>query len=84
MAVVIQNGGTGAAYAAPIASLMVEKYLTDTLRTERLKEVDRLAGTNLLPFYLPRLQYKEDSLRARRWFKMTNDSNYIRKYTTRR
>jgi penicillin-binding protein 2 len=84
IAIVIQNGGTGATWAAPIASLMVEKYITDTLRTDRLKEVDRIAKANLLPFYLPRLQYKEDSLRARRWFKMTNDSNYIRKYTTRR
>ncbi len=80
IAVVIENGGTGATAAAPIASLMVEKYITDTIRTERLKEVERIANINLLPFYLPRLQYKEDSVRARKWFKMTNDSNYIRKY----
>lgn len=80
IAVVIQNGGFGATWAAPIASLMVEKYINDTLRTERLKEVDRIANANIMPGYLPRLQFKEDSIRAFRWFKMTNDSDYIRKF----
>lgn len=80
IAVVIQNGGFGSTWAAPIASLMVEKYLNDTLRTERLKEVERISSANIMPFYLPRLQFKEDSVRAFKWFKITNDSNYIRKY----
>lgn len=31
IAVVIENGGFGATWAAPIASLMIEKYLTDTI-----------------------------------------------------
>jgi penicillin-binding protein 2 len=80
IAVVIQNGGFGSTWAAPIASLLVEKYINDTLRTERLKEVERIANANIMPSYLPRLQFKEDSTRAYRWFKMTNDSNYIHKY----
>jgi penicillin-binding protein 2 len=81
IAVVIQNGGFGSTWAAPIASLMVEKYLNDTLRPERVKEVERISSANIMPFYLPRLQFKEDSVRAFKWFKITNDSNYIRKYT---
>jgi penicillin-binding protein 2 len=80
IAVVIQNGGYGATWAAPIASLLLEKYINDTLRPERLKEVDRIATANIMPSYLPRLQFKEDSIRAFRWFNMTNDSNYIRKF----
>lgn len=31
IAVVIENGGYGATWAAPIASLMIEKYLTDSI-----------------------------------------------------
>ena len=34
IAVVVENAGFGATWAAPIASLMMEKYLNDTLRTE--------------------------------------------------
>ncbi|WP_276480430.1 penicillin-binding protein 2 [Paraflavitalea pollutisoli] len=84
IAVVIENGGTGATAAAPIASLMVEKYINDTLRTARLPEVDRIAQLNLMPAHLPRLQYKADSVRAIQWFNLTHDSAYIKKYVARR
>lgn len=80
IAVVVENAGFGSTWAAPIASLMIEKYLNDTLRTERIKEVERIAGTDLMPDYLPRLQFIEDSTRSYFWFKRTNDSNYIKKY----
>jgi penicillin-binding protein 2 len=80
IAVVVENAGFGSTWAAPIASLMMEKYLNDTLRPERVKEVERIAGTDLMPGYLDRLQFIEDSTRAYFWFKKTNDSNYIKKY----
>jgi penicillin-binding protein 2 len=80
IAVVVENAGFGSTWAAPIASLMMEKYLNDTLRPERLKEVERIAGTDLMPGYLDRLQFITDSTRAYFWFKKTNDSNYIKKY----
>lgn len=83
IAVVVENSGFGTTWAAPIASLMMEKYLNDTLRTEKLKEVERIASANLMPGYLERLQYIEDSTRAYRWFEMTRDSNYIRKFLNR-
>ncbi len=83
VAVVVQNGGFGATWAGPIASLVMEKYLNDTLRTERLKEVDRISKANLMPSYLPRMQYRQDSIRAQKWFELTKDSNYIRKYLRR-
>lgn len=81
VAVIIENGGFGATWAGPIAFLMLEKYLNDTLRAERLKEVDRIAAANLLPPFLNDLQKKEDSIRAYKWFDLTEDSSYIRKYT---
>ena len=80
IAVVVENAGFGSTWAAPIASLMMEKYLNDTLRPERAKEVERIAGSNLMPEYLDRLQFITDSTRAYFWFKKTNDSNYIKKY----
>jgi len=80
IAVVVENAGFGATWAAPIASLMMEKYLNDTLRTERLKEVDRIAAANLMPSWLPREQFRNDSIRAYEWFKKTKDSNYIKKF----
>ena len=80
IAVVVENAGFGATWAAPIGSLLLEKYLNDTLRTERLKEVDRIASANLMPDWLDREQYKADSSRAWDWFKITKDSSYIKKY----
>jgi penicillin-binding protein 2 len=80
IAVIVENGGFGATWAGPMAYLMVEKYLTDSLRADRQKEVDRIASANLMPGYLPRLQYKEDSTRAYYYYNLTQDSNYIRKY----
>lgn len=83
IAVVVENSGFGGTWAAPIASLMMEKYLNDTLRPERLKEVDRISQANLLPSYFERLQYIEDSTRAERWREMTGDSTRLRKYLRR-
>jgi penicillin-binding protein 2 len=60
--------------------LLVEKYLTDSLRTERLADVDRIANASLMPEWLPREQYKADSTRAFYWFKITQDSSFINKY----
>jgi len=51
IAVIVENGGYGAAYAAPIASLMVEKYLNDTISTKRLPLEKRMMEGNLLNKY---------------------------------
>ena len=81
ISVIIENGGFGSTWAGPMAYLLIEKYLTDSLREDRRKEVDRIAAANLMPSYLTREQYKADSVRAYEWFKMTKDSSYIDKYT---
>ncbi|HEY0432718.1 MAG TPA: penicillin-binding transpeptidase domain-containing protein, partial [Chitinophagaceae bacterium] len=81
VSVIIENGGFGSAWAGPMAYLMLEKYLTDSLRADRQKEVERIAAANLMPSYLTREQYKADSVRAYEWFRITRDSSYIDKYT---
>ncbi|WP_430900974.1 MULTISPECIES: penicillin-binding protein 2 [unclassified Paraflavitalea] len=80
VAVIVENSGFGATWAAPIASMLVEKYLNDTLRAERLPEVERIASANLIPGYFRRLQFIEDSVRAKYWFDKVKDSTYIKKY----
>jgi penicillin-binding protein 2 len=80
IAVVVENAGAGGTWAGPIASLLVEKYLRDTLTTERLKKVEEIAATNKMPGYIERVQYKADSTRGFEWFKLTRDSSYIRNY----
>ena len=51
IAVVIENAGFGAKYACPIASLMVEKYLNDTISTKRLEKQEKMKAVNLLLKY---------------------------------
>jgi len=83
IAVVVENSGFGGTWAAPIASLMMEKYLNDTIRTERLAKLAEIAAANLLPPYFERLQYIEDSTRAERWSEITGDSTRLKKYLRR-
>ena len=82
VAVIVENGGYGGAQAGPTASLLVEKYLTDTLRPERIAEVDRVTGVNLMPKYLVRLQFKDDSTRAAYWAGRSGDSTRLKKFMT--
>ena len=48
IAVIVENAGQGAWYAAPIASYMVEKYLTDTIARPH-DEFMRIMNANLMP-----------------------------------
>jgi penicillin-binding protein 2 len=48
IAVIVENAGYGATYAAPIASYIVEKYLKDTISKPR-EEVEYIMNKNLLP-----------------------------------
>jgi penicillin-binding protein 2 len=80
IAVIVENAGFGSTWAAPMASLMIEKFLTDSIRSEKLPEIDRISEANLMPSYLPRLQYIADSTRAYFYFNLTKDSSYIIKY----
>ncbi len=80
IAVVVQNAGYGAAWAAPIGSLLVEKYLNDSLRAESVKKAEEIAATDLLPKYLVRLQFVADSTRAANRALQTHDSSSLMKY----
>ena len=51
MAVIVENGGYGGAYAAPIASFITEQYLTNTVsnRTINGSSLQKYKDANLLP-----------------------------------
>ena len=51
IAVVVENAGFGSTWSAPIASLLVEKYITDSISRPKAY-VDRLLQANLLPGYV--------------------------------
>ncbi|MEO6168724.1 MAG: penicillin-binding protein 2 [Chitinophagales bacterium] len=48
IAVIVENAGFGATYGAPIASLMMEKYLNDTISAPRKYLEDRMFNANLI------------------------------------
>jgi penicillin-binding protein 2 len=49
IAVYVENSGYGGTYAAPIASLMIEKYMTDTIANNRKWLEQRMFDANLMP-----------------------------------
>ncbi len=60
IAVVVENGGFGATFAGPIASLITEKYLNDTIAAPRLALEKRIKDANLLNKYLSPSNEAED------------------------
>ncbi|MFN8308699.1 MAG: penicillin-binding protein 2 [Chitinophagales bacterium] len=64
IAVVVENAGFGATYSAPIASLMVEKYLNDTIAENRKALEEKMMNMNLLYKYFPQVRSKKDTLAA--------------------
>ncbi len=52
IAVYVENAGWGASYAAPIASLMIEKYLNRKIAPERKALEERMTRANIIDKYL--------------------------------
>ena len=63
IAVVVENAGFGSTWAAPIASLLMEKYLNDTISAKKLPEVDRIANADLIPEVIKHWYKKQDSIK---------------------
>ena len=51
VAVCIENAGYGATWAGPIASLLIEQYLTDTISTKRLYLKKKMDEAKIIPNY---------------------------------
>lgn len=61
IAVVVENAGFGGTWAAPIASLMIEKYINDTISEENVKyKEQRVVELNLIEQERIRLEKEEE------------------------
>lgn len=64
IAVICENAGFGSTSAAPIASLMIEKYLKDSITDKARKaKVEQISNLNLIPPRIYKELRKMDSLR---------------------
>ncbi|MCZ4221987.1 penicillin-binding protein 2 [Pedobacter rhodius] len=90
IAVIVENAGYGSTYAAPIASYMVEKYLTGQVSGARASQVEWMKNQNLLPLLIDKSKKlkltKADSLIIRKTdsLKRLNDSLKLKTATAKR
>ncbi|SDE05651.1 penicillin-binding protein 2 [Niabella drilacis] len=80
IAVVVENAGYGSTWAGPIARILMEQYLLDSLTSKSRADLERISHANLVPWYFDRLQYKTDSVRAEQWTKLTKDSTRLLRF----
>ncbi|WP_291400753.1 penicillin-binding protein 2 [Daejeonella sp.] len=77
IAVVVENAGYGATWSAPIASLMVEKYIKKSISRPQIY-VDRILEANLLPGAAvkskPKTKIASDSIAAKQTNTPKNDN----------
>lgn len=74
MCVTENSGRFGGTYAAPIVSLMIEKYLKDSITDKaRLARITQLENLNLIPDFLYSDFRRQDSIDHRK------DTAYLRK-----
>jgi penicillin-binding protein 2 len=52
IAVYVENAGWGSSYAAPIASLMIEKYMNGYIKPDRIPMQERMFKANLIDKFL--------------------------------
>lgn len=70
VAVVVENGGYGSVAAGPIAGLIMEKYLNDTLSTVSKATAERVTNMNLIPQAIKNWYTRKDAERAARLAKL--------------
>jgi penicillin-binding protein 2 len=63
IAVVVENAGYGATWAGPIATLIAEKYINDSLSWRSQNEADKVSKTDLIPSAIKHWYYIRDSIR---------------------
>ena len=70
VAVIVENAGFGATWAGPMAALVMEKYLRDTLSAARWKEVERIENTEIILPIVKAKRNRLDSLRKEKMRKL--------------
>lgn len=67
IAVVVENAGFGSTWAGPIASLMMEKYLTDSIASSRQYLEKKMFDANLVSPYVYTIDSMQRIVDRRRW-----------------
>ncbi len=80
VAVIVENAGFGATWAGPMAALVMEKYLRDTLSAARWKEVERIENTEIILPIVKTKRNRLDSLRKEKMRKLPLKATANRKY----
>ncbi|MGH2649408.1 MAG: penicillin-binding protein 2 [Ginsengibacter sp.] len=79
IAVICENAGMGANSAAPIASLMIEQYLKDSIpEPDRKAKIETLASLNLMPERIYQEIRSRDSLLHSRDTTYRSEKGYIK------
>ncbi len=63
VSVVVENAGYGATWAGPIGTLLIEKYLNDTISTFSKANLDRVSNADLIPAAIKHWYYVKDSVK---------------------
>jgi penicillin-binding protein 2 len=78
IAVICENAGFGASSSAPIASLMIEKYLKDSIsEPDRKSKIEEIAKLNLMPQRIVDEIKKRDSISNAKNAKIQLEKTYI-------
>lgn len=75
IAVVVQNAGYGATWAGPVASLMMEKYLLDTVAKNRKHLETKMVNANLIKKYTYVIDSMDREKDRIRWEMKVADKN---------
>jgi penicillin-binding protein 2 len=67
VAVVVENAGYGATWAGPVASLLIEKFLTDSVATKRKYLEQKLYDAKLISPYVYTIDSAQRAKDALRW-----------------
>lgn len=67
IAVIVENAGYGATWAGPVASLMMERYLNDTVATSRKHLEEKLYKANLVNPYIYDIDATQRALDKKRY-----------------
>ncbi len=77
IAVIVENAGFGATWAGPIARMMIEKYLNDTLSAKSKLDSARIAEKEIILDVVKRKRMRLDSIRRVRLALEMGDSSVL-------
>ncbi len=75
IAVVVENAGYGATWAGPIATLLAEKYLNDSISGQSMATLERVSKADLIPAAIKHWYYVKDSIRQAKLAKLAKEAD---------